>query len=57
MQERIILAPGLYGNELTKNMALHGVDCFDLRIVSAAELAKIFRTGLDLGLGSGMLTS
>ena len=50
MQERIILAPGLYGNELTKNMALHGVDCFDLRIVSAAELAKIalMRAGVSI---------
>lgn len=50
MQERIILAPGLYGNELTKNMALHGVDCFDLRIVSATELAKIalMRAGVSI---------
>ena len=50
MQERIILAPGLYGNELIKNMALHGVDCFDLRIVSAAELAKIalMRAGVSI---------
>lgn len=41
MNERIVLAPGLDGNELIKNLALHGVNCFNTRIVSAGELARI----------------
>lgn len=41
MKERIILAPGLNGNELTKNLALHGVNCFNTKVVGAGELARI----------------
>ena len=41
MNERIILAPALNGNELQKNLALHGVNCFNTRIVSGSELARI----------------
>lgn len=48
MKERIILTPGLNGNELLKNLALHGVNCFNTRIVSATELAQIslMRSGI-----------
>lgn len=48
MNERIIFAPGLNGNELLKNLALHGVNCFNTRIVSATELAKLslMRSGI-----------
>ena len=50
MKERIILAPGLNGNELIKNMALHGVDSFNLRVTGAPELARIalMRTGVSV---------
>ena len=50
MNERIILAPGLNGNELIKNLALHGVNCFNTRIVSAGELARIalMRSGVTV---------
>lgn len=41
MKERIILAPGLNGNELTKNLSLYGVNCFNTRIMGAGELARI----------------
>lgn len=50
MKERIILAPGLNGNELIKNLAIHDICCFNTRIVSAAELARIalMRSGITL---------
>ena len=50
MKERIILAPGLNGNELIKNLALHGVNCFNTRIVGAGELARIalMRSGIAI---------
>ncbi len=50
MHEHIILTPGLNGNELIKNLALHGVNCFNLRIVSAGEFARIalMRSGINV---------
>lgn len=50
MRERIILAPGANGNELTKSLAMHGVNCFNLRIVGAGELARIamMRSGIAI---------
>lgn len=50
MKERIILAPGLNGNELLKNLALYGVNCFNTRILSATELAKLslMRSGITV---------
>ena len=41
MKERLILTPALNGNELLKNLARHGVNCINSRIVSGAELARI----------------
>ena len=41
MKERIILAPGLNGNELIKNLALNGINSFGTRIIGAGELARI----------------
>ena len=41
MKERIILSPALNGNELLKNLALHGVNCINTRVVSGPELARI----------------
>lgn len=48
MKERIILAPGLNGNELIKTLALHGINCINTRIVGAGELARIalMRSGI-----------
>ena len=50
MREKIILAPGVNGGELTKSLARHGVNCFNLRIVSAGEMARIamMRSGLSI---------
>ncbi|MDO5133016.1 MAG: PD-(D/E)XK nuclease family protein [Eubacteriales bacterium] len=50
MRERIVLAPGLNGNELTRSLALHGVNCIGLRICGAAELARLalMRSGVSI---------
>lgn len=50
MKERIILAPGLNGAELTQSLALHGVNCIGLRICGAAELARLalMRSGVSI---------
>ena len=50
MREKIILAPGANGGELTKSLAMHGMNCFNLRIVSAGELARIamMRSGIAI---------
>ncbi|WP_034450134.1 PD-(D/E)XK nuclease family protein [Butyrivibrio sp. AE2032] len=48
MRERILLVPGLNGNELIKNLALYNVKCFNLRIVTGSELAQmaLIRSGI-----------
>ena len=50
MKERIILAPSLNGNELTKNLSLHGINSFNTRMLSAGELARIalLRSGITI---------
>ena len=50
MKERIILAPGLNGNELYSSLALHGINCIGLKICGSAELARLalLRSGLTL---------
>ena len=50
MRERIILAPGLNGTELTRSLALHGVNSIGLRICNAAELARLalMRSGISI---------
>ena len=50
MNERIILAPGLNGNELIKSLALYGINSFGTRIVGAGELARIafMRSGISI---------
>ena len=50
MREKIFLAPGANGGELTKSLARRGVNCFNLRIVSAGELARIamMRSGMSI---------
>ncbi len=41
MRNCLILAAALKGNELLKNLALHGVNCINTRVVSGPELARI----------------
>lgn len=50
MKEKIILAPGANGTELTKSMAMHGVNCFNIRICGASELARLLlmRSGIPI---------
>lgn len=50
MKECFILAPGLNGNELEKNLSLYGVNCFNTRIMGASELARIvlMRSGISI---------
>ena len=50
MRERIVLAPGLNGNELIRSLALHDVNCIGLRICGAAELARLalMRSGISI---------
>lgn len=50
MKERIILAPGAKGSELIKSLAMHGVNCFNLRIVGPGELARLamMRSGIAI---------
>lgn len=50
MREQIILAPGANGGELLKSLAMHGVNCFNLRILSSGELARIamMRSGIAI---------
>lgn len=47
MRERILIAPGIDGVELFKNLAAHGVNTFNLRILSGGELARcaLMRSG------------
>jgi len=49
-KERIILAPGVNGSELMKTLATHGINCFNLRICGAGELARLamMRSGLAI---------
>ena len=44
------LAPGLNGNELTRSLALHGINCIGMRICGAAELARLalMRSGISI---------
>lgn len=50
MKEKIILAPGLSGNELMRSLALHGINCIGMRICGAAELARLalMRSGIPV---------
>ncbi len=50
MRERIILAPGANGSELIKSLAMHGVNCFNLRIAGSGELARMamMRSGIAI---------
>lgn len=40
MREKIIFAPGAGGTELIKNLAIHGVNCINQKIMGAGEFAE-----------------
>lgn len=50
MRERIIFAPGARGSELIKNLAIHGVNCINLKIMGAGELARyaLMKSGVPI---------
>ncbi|MCR5738209.1 MAG: PD-(D/E)XK nuclease family protein [Lachnospiraceae bacterium] len=50
MRERICLAPGANGVELLKSLAMKGVNCLNLRVVGAGELARmgLMRSGIAI---------
>lgn len=50
MREKIIIAPGANGSELTKSLAMHGVNSFNLRIIGAGKLARMgfMRSGIPV---------
>jgi RecB family exonuclease len=50
MRERIYLAPGANGGELIKSLAMHGFNCFNLRIMGAGDLARMamMRSGIAI---------
>ena len=49
MRETIVFAPGLNANEMMKNLALHDVKCFNLRICNDVQLAQLalMRSGIS----------
>ena len=49
------MAPGLNGSDLMRSLALHGVNCFGMRICGAAELARLalMRSGISI---AGIIT-
>ena len=50
MRERIYVAPGANGTELTKCLAMQGINCFNVRICGAGELARMgmMRSGISI---------
>ena len=50
MRERFIVAPGMNGTELLRNMALRGKNCFNVRICGSGELAQtaLIRSGISI---------
>ena len=50
MKERIIVASGISGNELLKNMAIHGLNCINFRVCLPAEFARLalLRSGITI---------
>ena len=55
MKERIILANGAGGNELLKSLAKHGINCFNLRILSSVELARYVLTKSGVTIKEGFI--
>ena len=50
MRERIVFAPSVRGTDLLRNLAMHGQNCFNLRICGSAELARmaLMRSGIPV---------
>ena len=55
MKERIVLATGAGGNDLLKSLALHGANCFNLRIFSSIDLAKYVLTKSGVTVKEGFI--
>lgn len=53
MKERIVLAPSLNGNELTRTLALHGINSFNTQVFSSGEFARyaLMRSGITITEG------
>ncbi len=50
MREKIIVAPGLNGTELTSSLAMHGINTINMRVCNAGELARMafMRSGIHI---------
>lgn len=50
MKERIILAPGINGDELLRSLAANNVNCFNVRIMNAVGLARygLMKSGVSI---------
>ena len=55
MKERIVLASGAGGGELLKSLALHGANCFNLRILSSVDLARYLLTKSGITVKEGFI--
>ena len=57
MKERIILTSGLNDNEITKFLAINGVNCIGTRIIGAGEFAHIALTRSGITLSELLIDS
>lgn len=57
MKERYIFAPEANGSELLKSLAMHGVNCINLHICGATELANIALMRSGITVKEAFLTS
>jgi predicted CopG family antitoxin len=57
MRERIILAPGAKQSEIKKSLALHGVNCINLKIMGSGELARYALMKSGISIEEDFLTS
>lgn len=50
MREKIVIAPGINGNELINSLAMHGINSINMRICNAGELARLafMRAGIHI---------
>ncbi len=57
MRERIYVAPGANGTELTKCLAMQGINCFNVRICGAGELARMGMMRLGISISEDFVSS
>lgn len=50
MREKICFAPGARGSELIKNLAIHSINCINLKIMGSGELARytLMKSGITI---------